>query len=65
MERAMSGPDPKDYDDPDKFEADWRGYNEGGQTIQVDSDEEGNIDPDSLIGPLPGLDDDDDDDDDE
>jgi hypothetical protein len=27
--------------------------------IQMDADEEGNIDPDSLIGPLPGVDEDD------
>jgi hypothetical protein len=58
----MTEPKPEEYDDPDEFEAAWREYNEGGQTIQLDVDDEGNIDPDSLIGPLPGLDDDDDDD---
>jgi hypothetical protein len=34
------------------------GAGEGGQTIQLDADEEGNIDPDSFIGPVPGFDDD-------
>lgn len=56
----MAEPKPEEYDDPDEFEAAWREYNEGGQTIQLDADDDGNIDPDSLIGPLPGFDDDDD-----
>jgi hypothetical protein len=54
----MDEPKPSDYDSTDDFERAWQEYNEGGQIIEVEADEDGKVDPDSLLGPFPGVDDD-------